>query len=880
MPRRALCAVALVVLLSGAAARARAATPSTPSEENLLVLQVQLGDHLLADDLLAYTHPGGVLLPVARLEELLELPISQAVKAGPQAGAQAGNDDLYVDARVLSSRVPVDFAVDTAALVLRLTPREKLPVQEKWEREARRHAAEAAREAAAKASSAPRFAVQPHPYGVLGWPVLDGNAGFSFQSGGEGPAASAFRHSFLAQGDFLAMTAALFLSGETGGGTNPLANARLVLERRDPEGRLFGAAGATEMRVGDVSVALDPLLSPGRPGRGFEIGRSAGALVHSGGSGSTDLRGDTLPGWEVELYRDGTLLDFRRVGGDGRYEFRDIPLHGGMNVLRLVFYGPQNQKREREEKIFTGTGLLPPGETAWRLGAEQQDMGFLRPAEPAAANPADPADTAPLRGALRGSFDFERGLSRSFSLGGGLSSLELTDGRHDYLRLGLGTSLPGGGGRLDLTRDLRGGWAGKLAFHGQLGPLSVALEHTELAGCRSEETENDGLRSRSEARLDVQLRIPGLPSAVPPLPVSLTVAREERVAGETLALQATSALTLPLGSSVFSNRWQLGFANGELAAGGSLHLNGRFRGFAVRGSLGYQLAPKPSLSDLDVTGEIELRRGLGLHLGVSQGLLRASTAVSGGLDWRLKALVLGLTAGLSSDGRMQVGGSMSFSLGREPRSDRPRLRTDSGSSQGAVSARVFLDGDGDGRFSAGDTPLAGIRFKTDGGSRLKAETGEDGVAWLPLSPYHRLDLSIDEDTLSDPAWVAERQGVGLVPRPGAAWTVDFPVIETGEIDGNVSLSQGGGKREVSNVRLQLVAPDGAVVQEAKSQFDGFYLFEKVRPGRYTLRVAAEQLERLRLTAVPAEMKVDLRSGEVRSGVNVVLAPVPEASGAS
>ena len=71
-----------------------------------------------------------------------------------------------------------------------------------------------------------------------------------------------------------------------------------------------------------------------------------------------------------------------------------------------------------------------------------------------------------------------------------------------------------------------------------------------------------------------------------------------------------------------------------------------------------------------------------------------------------------------------------------------------------------------------------------------------------------------------------------------------------------------------------MAPDGAVVQEAKSQFDGFYLFEKVRPGRYTLRVAAEQLERLRLTAVPADMKVDLRSGEVRSGVDVVLAPVP------
>lgn len=56
MPRRAFFAVALAVLLSGAAARARAATlstPSTPSEDDLLVLQVQLDGRLLADDLLA-----------------------------------------------------------------------------------------------------------------------------------------------------------------------------------------------------------------------------------------------------------------------------------------------------------------------------------------------------------------------------------------------------------------------------------------------------------------------------------------------------------------------------------------------------------------------------------------------------------------------------------------------------------------------------------------------------------------------------------------------------------------------------------------------------------------------------------------------------------
>jgi hypothetical protein len=41
------------------------------------------------------------------------------------------------------------------------------------------------------------------------------------------------------------------------------------------------------------------------------------------------------------------------------------------------------------------------------------------------------------------------------------------------------------------------------------------------------------------------------------------------------------------------------------------------------------------------------------------------------------------------------------------------------------------------------------------------------------------------------------------------------------------------------VELELVGPDGAVVARAMSEYDGFFLFERVPYGRYTLHLSKD-----------------------------------------
>ncbi len=78
-----------------------------------------------------------------------------------------------------------------------------------------------------------------------------------------------------------------------------------------------------------------------------------------------DFRGDLASGFEVELYRNDTLVGSTRDAVNGQYEFRKVPVDFGLNVFRLVFYGPQGQRREDVRRISVGDGRLAKGTHAF-----------------------------------------------------------------------------------------------------------------------------------------------------------------------------------------------------------------------------------------------------------------------------------------------------------------------------------------------------------------------------------------------------------------------------------------------------------------------------------------------------------------------------------
>lgn len=131
-------------------------------------------------------------------------------------------------------------------------------------------------------------------------------------------------------------------------GTAP-ATARLTFFKDFQEQEQSFAVGPLSYQVGDVYSWGDPLVSSGSSGRGFVLFSDSG----NAGFTSFDTRlidGFGQPGWDVELYLNGVLVDFTTIGQDSRYQFTDVKVSYGENIFDVYLYGSQGQ-REKYPRI-------------------------------------------------------------------------------------------------------------------------------------------------------------------------------------------------------------------------------------------------------------------------------------------------------------------------------------------------------------------------------------------------------------------------------------------------------------------------------------------------------------------------------------------------
>ncbi len=922
------------------------------SEPELLVLQVTFGRYLLHDGLLGYLHAGKVYLPLGELAAILDLAINVNPDSGtadgwflaesrrfslsvPQRTAVVEGSahrftpdhvfirdlEIFVQDALLSRWFPLDFKFDLSQLSLDVKPRETLPFQAKLNRGKLR---DKLNHRAFPPDAG--YPVRDDPYRLLDWPAIDTVYNFDYENDSESKTRS--QYNSLISGDLLFMNAEAFLSGS---GEDPLSDLRVKLGRKNPDAGLLGPLNATEFALGDVFSPQLPLISRSGSGAGLEI--SSFPLFQQREFDRINLRGELPLGWEVELYRNDTLIDSQvAANADGRYEFADVPLLFGNNFLRLVLYGPQGQKREQVLRLPVGQGQAQPGKQYFRAAANFKNRDLFEVGE---------GRTFPETGDGQGRyyFEYEIGAHRRFSLAANFASLRLKRGRRHFASLGIRGSLWGMFTRLDITKNDAGGTAGQVALQTELGGLHLFAQHSRFVDYVNERFQDlsDAIASESELRVDGTLPEWNI---FPRIPWSLRGEIEERQSDRLQYRVSNRLSTLFTGISLSNTlNWQHAQGGGfrsQSRGDGFVLASGRVSKFVLRGTLAYDFQPDLELDSTSVTGDYYLSRNFSARLGVNRQLNSSQTTrYNAGINRRFESFALGLNGTVSDDGTYTAGTSITFSLGREPRHKRWVVLADRMATSGAASARVFLDNNQNETFDKGDEPLENVSFK---GRNRNLKTGKDGVAFLPgLGSFRPLSLSVDAASLEDPFWVLPNAGYRFVPRPGRTIQLDFPVYTTGEIEGTVLLNKGGRETPVSNVTMQLLRSTDAfkmklvrrlrqyldrhyidsegrvtrmrdfnrsflifgsraedpsrsafsrkqisslefpardepheVVQEVKTEFDGFYLFEKIPPGTYLVRVSPQQARRLQMQST-ANRKVNVQgSGSLVQGVDFVL----------
>jgi hypothetical protein len=290
--------------------------------------------------------------------------------------------------------------------------------------------------------------------------------------------------------------------------------------------------------------------------------------------------------------------------------------------------------------------------------------------------------------------------------------------------------------------------------------------------------------------------------------------------------------------------------NGLNTVQGTLQLSRRVMDIGLNAQLGYTLRPRAALQTVTLAADRALGDSYHLNVGLERTISSPMTQMSIGLTKSLGRFGLGLSSSYTSQHQLSLGLQLFVALGREPRTGAWLVDAQSMAGTGAVSARAFVDRNLNGVRDPGEELIPNAGFILNGGGRHPSRTdsnGTDFISRLPTGQY--ADIALDPDTLEDPQWKPMTPGVRVLPRPGVVDILEFPVVATSEIDGTIYLRDGGSRREIGDVRLELVDVNGVVVMATKSSPDGYYLLHQVIPGKYSIRIAPDQAAKLGLGGV-------------------------------
>lgn len=606
--------------------------------------------------------------------------------------------------------------------------------------------------------------------------------------------------------------------------------------RVSPEGRAFGLSNVYQLTFGDINGQRLPLTGTSSSGRGIFF--STAPLARPALFDVTQIRGDALPGWDVELYRSGALIDFLTVGADGEYVFNDVPLGFGNNEIKIVLYGPQGQVEERISQQNFAAGQLRPGD--WQLSGSILDRG------------AQTFDLNKRRslGGEQASFRVDYGLSRSLTTG---VFVDLS--RQTWQELGfLNDFQPP-----DATDEDHI----KLTNLGVVVRPALGLVTTEWVGVAQNEGEYavEGLSRFSMLGLNLSAKMahfsPGF------------ISRERGSVGggdvtTRMSLRASQSLgrlgsvSLDYGRFELTNgglreewapRWRHRLMDTSVSHEFRLTEQGRFRSAQYRllgsrrwgdWSTRFQLQASgrdlsnAELNTLSLNADYRWGNNQSLSLTTQYGIRSDSLSISGQFSSQWGAALFSTTASFNQSGSWSAGLSVSFGLGsrgQQPLAFLPAQTTRGG----ALEVNIFEDVNGDGIFSEVDRPVPDATVAVNGRSdeRLSDANGQLLVLGLPTrSP---VDIELDIDSLPNPFLTTSQPRVRFTPRPGFTHRINMPLQDSAFVTGDVS--QYG--QPLAGLEVTARRVDGLAEETVLSFSDGYFAFERLAPGRWEIYVDAE-----------------------------------------
>jgi len=747
----------------------------------------------------------------------LNLATQQAFISGQlynlsQGDAEAHIDDIYVRAKLLEKWFGLTIDIDLNALLVDIQSDAPLPFLAQMDRQARADnmLTSFSYDSALKAEQAYLL-----PYKTITTPSLLVSQDLIAQTS---PGSQRYQtvSTLQANMELLKFGADLNLAyNRDTGGENKISTARMTFQRRDPRRQLLGPIQTGKIAFGDINFPSTPLLLGGKQGSGIAIS-SDPELGFRFARVPSDffLEGDAPVGWDAELYRNGSFIDFQTIGPDGQFRFDETDLIDGYNQFQIILYGPEGQKRTITRDVFRGPNMLRSGELVYDLAAGMPQRNFLPLAD-------GRKNDKTLGTGGQVFYGFNNHLTAGASFYAGPDGQDKTHGATFSVSsafLGLNTQL-----QAMVANEGRRAYEAGLRMR-PMG-LNVAATHTVY---KSFDVNDQELKSQTSLSLSRNL---GRFNVSVNAKNRIFRQREDDfvleniISGDLFGAKITNSLTRTFAKSDSVDDFE-----GELSLATNLF------GSRLRGTLSYDLDSdaQDTFRTLRLSALKKLSEKDNLRLNANYDFPSGVTATETRYTHQFDAVSMDINAGATSNQNYTFG--IGFRVGLQPGVEHLyNMVEPNRSAQARLELRAYIDKNANDRFDADDKPLEGIEFLASRGN-VSAGTNKEGIARMYGLVEMPTKISVNAGKIPSIYLVPKQKELDLIPRRGAEARIDFAFKQLGEIDGFVfgtKAPDSEAKEPLSNLPVRLINLNtGEETHETQTEYDGYYVFSALPLGTY------------------------------------------------
>lgn len=601
-------------------------------------------------------------------------------------------------------------------------------------------------------------------------------------------------------------------------------NLRLKLTREGFGNDKTLPFGIKKLELGDISTQTSPLVNGTIRGRGAYISNIRNQTPTR--FGLTDVTGTTKPGWDIEIYRGQTLMDYGTADDAGAYIFKDIPIIFGNNNIRIISYGPSGEVETETRNINIGKNTLKPGEFSYEVGAIDNRKVLID---------IDDRNTENRRSGTAAFARIDTGITHWASGFATFTRLPTSNGLQSYLSAGANANILNGRSRLEAVKQMHGGSALEAEY-----ATSIKDTNLTVGGKISDNFESPGNgtgdNTETSSIYGSFARLITLPFASLNISGRATHTQYEN-ADSTTQFSSSQSLVVDntnlshnLTNTVIGN--EILRSDGTISARQNINEN-----WSASLDLDYDIKPETELDRTRLDIRYRNDNSFQANAVITKGLKDEynQTTLEANASYDFGSFVGGTSAAWNEIDGLSLTLRANTSLQPDPKTGEYHFTTRRNNDAFAtgLGVRLFEDLNNDGVFNEGDQPVSDSRIIV--GKKKSAFSDENGIIKIAgAGPPGQYNVTLDRDHLVNPFLVPAKDGYSVILRPGTNPFIDFPLYQSGSIDGTVRDAQG---EPMTGMVVQLLDPNGRFLQEVPTLFDGFYTFELLRPGTYIVQVS-------------------------------------------